>query len=243
MLKSEIGNELSVSTAQDTALGQLLLAGQRDLADRFDWPHLHSRVRVGVDALAQYVNLPAELNFDRPVRVSVLDGSLWREIGYGIGDSELNTHDYADGETSDPIQRWNRYGASQFEVWPVGAVAQVLRFDGQQRIADLSATQPATLDDLLLVYWVAAKYLTRVKSTQAALAIGQFNDRMSQLRRNAPRRSGFYVLGGRIPRYNKSRVISVAGGVGAGSGTVDTSPFFGSDAQLFGSDEQGFGDS
>lgn len=241
LLKAEIGNELSVVTAQDTALATMLLVGQRDLADRFDWPHLKKVQNVGVDAVAQYVTLPVEINFDRPVRVAVQVGSGYQQVNYGIDEQEYNSCDYANGATGSPIQRWQRYDVAQFEVWPVGAAAQVIRFVGQKRLADISASQVAQLDDLLVVFYVASQYLTRLKSAQAPLAIAKFRERFSQLQRNAPRRSGIVVLGGRIPALTSRSCYNVGRFPTATAVPGDTSPFFGSDTQNFGTDEAEFG--
>ena len=244
LLKAEIGNELSVVTSQDAALESLLLMGQRDLADQFDWPHLKLALNVGVDAQDQYITLPTQLNFDRPVRVAVQDGDVWLPVGYGIDEPEYNAYDFADGDTSTPIMKWQRSGATEFEVWPVGGTGQVLRFIGQRRMDDLSATTPAFLDDLLLIYYVAAEYLTRLKNAQASLELSKLNARMSQLRRSAPTRSGISVMGGRVPHFVTSRRIFTIAGPAVASGTTpegDSSPFFGSDSQNFGTNETVFG--
>lgn len=242
LLKAEIGNELSVVTAQDQALATLLMVGQRDLADRFDWPHLKLSQNVTVPAATQYVNIPTELNFDRPIRVSVQQGNVWLQVGYGIDEIEYNTYDSSAGATASPVMKWQRYLASQFEVWPLGNIVQTLRFVGQKRLPDLTGEQPAMLDDLLLVYYVAAQYLTRLKNAQAPLEISKFRDRFAQLRANAPQRSGIAVLGGRIPGLGHARRYNIH--FGAQEPEVEpgvTSPTFGSDSYTFGNETFTFG--
>ena len=242
LLKAEIGNELSVVTAHDEDGGsymQLFIMGQRDLADQFDWPHLKLRADVSVDAASQYPTLPNTMNFDRPVRAAVYHSSTWYRLRYGIDEAEYNIYDYAESQTSDPSQKWQRYGVTQFELWPVSSVSQTVRFVGQKKITDFSTgASIAELDDLLLVYYVAAQYLTRVKSPLAPVELAKVNARLSQLRRNAPARAGFAIVGGR-PFARKHRYI-VEGGEEEGV-TPETTPFFGSDSQTFGTDETVFG--
>lgn len=243
LLKSEIGNDLSVQTALDTGFMQLFILGQRDLADRFDWPHLKKRVDVGIDANSQYATLP-NLNFERPVRVATEYNGRWLPVNYGIDEKEYNLYDFADDETSEPISKWQRYSGAegtwtQFEVWPVPGSGQVMRFVGQQRVVDFTGENSvAYLDDLLLVYWVAATYLTRIKNPQAQIAWAKVTERMSQLRRNAPRRSGWTVIGGGTPVRRRPIVASDWEASPESSGN-----FFGSDSQHFGMDEGVFGDS
>jgi hypothetical protein len=245
LLKAEIGNALSVVTAEDTAFTSMFILGQRDLADQFDWPHLKMRYDASVGASTQYAQLPPSMNFDRPVGVAVYYNSSWLPLRYGIDTVEYNTYDFSEGQTSEPIQKWQRYwqgsGVQQFEVWPVSTSATSVRFVGQRMVTDFvdgNEAITATLDDLLLVYYVAATYLTRIKNPQAALAIEKFKGRLSQLRRNAPRRSGYAVMGGRQLVCRRRRVW--------GEDVEEELPstdgaFFGSDSQHFGTDELVFG--
>jgi len=228
MLKAEIGNELGVSTAQDTALAQLLNNTQRELAATYDWPHLHAHADATVSS--QYTNLPATINFDRPVTAFVYDSETWMQLDYGIDpDTEYNTYDPGEGDTSSPLLRWqwflNASGVHQFEVWPPPDGTYTVRFVGQKLISDMTDAVAASLDDLLLVYATAAKYLARLKSPQANFSAQQAANRLMQLRRAGPSRSEFVVIGGgQMTRLRRRATVA----------TKNPLPIFGQTSPVFG---------
>jgi len=94
----------------------------------------------------------------------------------------------------DPIQKWQLATNStegsnpdQVEIWPIPVAAQTVRFEGQRNVLTLSAnSDKADLDDLLLVYWVAADYLALRQQPNAALQLKKAMDHLTKLRASYP---------------------------------------------------------
>lgn len=224
MLKGEVGDSLvsGVAAAADQTYYTLLDNKQKWLASEWDWPFLRTRVDIAVTAGAldgdRYYTLPTTINFDRPVKVSVLSNSYWHPIEFGIGEKEYNQYSSGDGAVaavqSYPVQRWDWKAGSdtQIEVWPLASEAQTLRFEGQALPGTLktgSAYDPSAaldLDDLLVVYFVAAQVLAREKQEDSKIKLAMAEQRLNRVRAGYPQRSGTYVLGGVIDRPNKRNV-------------------------------------
>jgi hypothetical protein len=85
-----------------------------------------------------------------------------------------------------------------FEVWPVPALAQTLRFTGQRPVRALSAdTDNADLDDVLLVLSVAFDRLMLLKRDAAAQTMAQrAQERFRALRAVYPTRTRDVIVGG-----------------------------------------------
>ena len=218
MLKAEIGDALSVSTADHAALTALLNNAQKKIAAEYSWPHMETRANVAVST--QTASLPTTaINFDRGVRVSVKWNGTWHNLGFGVGEGEYNAYDT--DETSDPIRRWRFYGAGSFEVWPIPATEQTVRFIGSAKFTDMSVdADTCAYDDLALVYLVAAERLTQYGQKQAQLAWAKYNDRVRQIRQNYPVRNNYVVFGSPGVRARYRYVTSAGSGGEAASGLV-----------------------
>lgn len=126
---------------------------------------------------------------------------------------------------------------NKFEVWPVPVLAQVLRFTGTRRLQELFEgtdsvdyiantanyrasgltarlfldALTADLDDMLLVYFVAAKRLARNKAADANIKLQQAQSRLQTLTQNFPRRQVHRTLDGMTdsnqPRIQGMRVL------------------------------------
>jgi hypothetical protein len=199
-LKAEIGDFAGTNTTRDSELNARLSNEQKRLGAEFNWSFLERRWDVAVTARQQYVTLPTvtagdpetetvAINTSREVRVDVLYTQKYFMVEYGVEEAQYNLYNYPiDGNTSDPIRRWRlatnineSSNANQFEVWPVPSTAQTLRFVGQRVIQTLSSdTDTADLDDMLLVYFVAANILMREKQLDAQLML-QKAQRLFQL--------------------------------------------------------------
>lgn len=212
MLKAEIGNESTVSTAQDTALYQLLNNTQVRLASEYDWPFL--KVRADVTVSSRYTNLPSTLNWDRPTEVTTQSGGVWCQVVYGIDDNDLTVFDPST-TTSGPVQRWQFYTGAQFEVWPIPGTSATVRFNGQSKITAMATGSPgvaSTLDDLLIVYTTAADILRRLKSNDADAMQAKAQERITLLRRSLPVRYEHTTLTGRPRDVQEKRIIIAVSG-------------------------------
>ena len=211
MVKAETGDYAGTNTVRDAAIKVLLSNKQKWLATEFDWPFLERRWNVPQNANAQFGTFPgtddngdvSAINLERFPIVEVQWNTKWQPVEYGIGMDEYNTMDIAFGQQSDPIQRWRAAtnpdeptNPNQFEVWPVPVTNQVIRFTGQRTLLTLAAdNDTADLDDMLLVYFVAAEILTRGKQADAKLKTDMATRRLQWVRQNYPVREKIRVLG------------------------------------------------
>jgi len=212
-LKAELRDTQETNTTYDAELNYALARKQSDLAFHYDWSFLKHFWDKSVVAADRYLAFPtvdnrgqtASINFERPVWVERFYNSRWYEMGYGIGAEQLNARNSDLGERLDPIQRWqmvnNSTGdttADQFEIWPVPGSSQKVRFTGQRVLAPLlTDTDKADLDDLLIVYYVAADYLALRGQQNAPLVAKKANDRLIVLRAGYPTDNKPVILGRR----------------------------------------------
>lgn len=188
MLKAELRLAMQGGNAVDVAFNYLLWNTQVQFATENDWDFLI--LKADVAASSRYPTLPTTINFDRPVKVEVSWGDLWRPITAGIGAQEYNAVN--EGDAQDPIQRWALSTGGLFEVWPVPVEVQVIRFTGQKaltswRDANGNWVDKATceLDDRLLVLFAAADEALRTKKPDAAAKLELARRRFVSLRSNA----------------------------------------------------------
>jgi hypothetical protein len=184
-------------------------------ASEHDWPFLKVRNTVALSAATRYANLPS-MNFERPVAVACFWNTFWKDMEYGIDSEEFNSFSSGDSiaaRTVDPPQRWQFYDETQFEVWPVPVSAFTIRFTGQRTLTSLktgSAYDTAKtfdLDDMLLVYSVAADKLTALKSPAAQVMAAKAAARFNSVRGSYPVRSRTINLAG--PPSVRRRVVSI----------------------------------
>jgi hypothetical protein len=145
--------------------------------------------------------------------VKVFFNNQYLPVDYGIGDDQYNFQNYALGQQSDPIRRWRwatnineTSNPNQFEVWPVPATSQKLRFFGQRAMLTLaSASDTADLDDMLLVKWVAGDILMRNKQADAQAKLAEAQKRLQWVRQNYPSVDKKRILGSEGAPYNGFR--------------------------------------
>lgn len=225
LLKAELRDAQETNTNTDTEYNYALSNKQRDLALAYDWPFLEHDWDLSCAAGSRYLNIPTSdtraasvtINFERPVRVSNLFGSLYNEVDYGIGIEQYN---YLEGTTEpqDPIQRWRLVtntseatNPDQVEIWPVPGTAQTLRFTGQRNVLTLSSdTDKADLDDLLLVYFVAADYLAMRGMTNAPAALAKAQSHLIKLRTGYPTKECPPVVFGKQTYFERENIKLVA---------------------------------
>ena len=154
MLKSECQKSgLSTSTAQDAEINQIIFDTQQWLASSFDWPFLQCRWDITVQPGSRYLPFPTQdddgntysIDFERAGKLSLFIkwNEIWQPIEYGIRElEELNYIDSDLGQVLDPVQRWQFDDEGKFEIWPINASTQTLRFVGQRNTTELRIQLP-----------------------------------------------------------------------------------------------------
>lgn len=240
MLKAEIGDFSGTNTTSDNELNARISTEQKRLSALVNWSFLERHWDVAVAAGQQFINFPTitagdpeiettAINLQREPKAEVLWSQKYNPITYGIGAPQYNTLNFHFGETSDPIQRWRiatnideTVNADQFEVWPVPTSGQTVRFTGQRTILTLSAdTDTADLDDLLIVYFVAANILAREKQADYQLVLQKAQALFQMLRQQDKQTDKFRVRGQGVDMgFEKDRKLVGIGAAGGGGGGI-----------------------
>lgn len=244
MLKAAVGDSLTIGLQANALYQQLLSDKQQWLAGEFDFPFLKDRWDVPVGPLGRWFPFPTttidgttgiQIEFERPVKVYVNWTANWEEVEYGIDEITENNNLNPDAtipnwalQQNDPVQRWQFNGESQFEIWPIPATLQTIRFVGQRVLNPLVApTDTADLDDQFLTLSVAVDLLLRKKGADAQSKLSSAQQRLRSLRAIYPCRQREIILGGQIRDRSWRRrvpIITIAGnsqsGGDGGSGTA-----------------------
>lgn len=165
-------NEVLIESGNSTAAGHtaqlterinhLLNRMERQIARRPGWKVLEAEVEVIVPANSAFGTLPTEFEFSRVSSVWTNYGSDWLPVTYGIGICERSLYD--DGQRASPIQRWEiQYpGTTTFEVWPISASAETLRFTGRRSVGVMTTdSDVCVLDGDALVLLTAGEMLAK----------------------------------------------------------------------------------
>lgn len=190
MVKAECAKSLNTSaTQQDVYIEQVIADTQSWLASEYDWPFLEARWDIVIPPGSRYIAFPTTddvglttaVNFERAgsLKLFIKWNEIWQDVFYGIDEiQEFNYLDSDRGQVLDPVQRWKFDDEGNFEIWPMNAGTQTLRFTGQRTLTNLqsSAGPPPTwnasatldLDDLLVTYFVAAEFAAREEQTEIA---------------------------------------------------------------------------
>ena len=209
----------SQATSQDAEINQIIENVQQELADSYDWAFLKVRWDVTVPAGQRFTAFPtttavqggtpigAVINFQRPLELYVKWNAIWQPVIYGIDEiPEFNYLDADRNQVLDPIQRFQYSDETKFEVWPLPASNAQLRFVQNRQLTSLqtgSSVPPVwndnatlDLDDLLVVYHVAALYLTREDQEPAAqLALSRAKERLQRILQINPIRTQLTTIG------------------------------------------------
>lgn len=217
LLKAELRDAQETNTSTDTEYNHAISSKQKDLCLAFDWPFLEHKWDAPAAIGSRYLDFPTTdiralactINFERPVEVSRLYNTKYELLDYGVGVAEYNWRNSDLDERIDPIQRWQLVtntsesaNPDEFEIWPIPVTAQTIRFVGQRNPLTLSAdADKADLDDLLLVYFVAADYLLLRNQPNAPLQIKKANDHLVKLRAGYPTNNedAPITIGGKSP--------------------------------------------
>lgn len=235
MLKNKIRTNITpgVSLANDSTYAMDIARTQAWLATQYDWPFLEERWDIQLEPFPlspanptpyqpwRYYyfptldedNITVAINFERPLNAYIWWSQSWLDLDIGIGIEEFNFRN-SDGsppdtgvppETLDPVQRWQYNDQIQFEVWPVPASTQTLRFVGQRVVNPLTTftpnASPATsnqlatpnwtatldLDDEMVTLFAAAEILADKPAGQILMKNAQ--NRMAYVRASYPKRT------------------------------------------------------
>ncbi len=246
MLKSYVGDSLSIGTQSDALYKQRLSDKQQWLAGEYDFPFLKDKWDVAIAGGTRYYPIPTttidgsvniNIEFERQVNAFVSWTNYWQVVQYGI--DEMTEFNYLQSDTlpnwpakpNDPIQRWQFNGESQFEVWPIPVTVQTFRFVGQRVLSPLVAdTDTADLDDQFLTLSLAVDLLLKKKSADAQAFLASAQQRLQAIRANYPCRDREVILGGRMKDRTWRRrvpIITISGGgsaadSGAGGPVIGT---------------------
>lgn len=153
-------------------LTQMLNRMERYMQQIDDWPSTEFEEEVTVAPDAQFVNLPTNINFTMIDTVHVAFGDDWLPVYHGIGMQQRSI--YNSTQRATPIMRWEirAPGNVDFEVWPIGASQQTLRFSGSKKLGVMATdSDTCTLDADVLVLRVAAEILGRDQKDDASLKL------------------------------------------------------------------------
>jgi len=213
MLLAEIGDYSTPNTTRTGELNTLLSNMQKLLASKYSWPFLEQYFEINVPSGTQYPSFPTTidsglnetipLDRNRPWNAYVFWNNIYQSVEYGIDQTYYNWMNFALGQAMDPIQRWRfraninePVGSNTIEIWPVNVLPQTLRFVGQRSVQSLvQETDTCDLDDLLIVYFAAAKILKRMKQADAPDMAQLAMERLKEIRAGLPTQGRDIVLG------------------------------------------------
>ncbi len=213
MLLAEIGDYNTPNTTRTGELNTLMSNTQKMLAGNYSWPYLEQFFDMVVGSSSQYPAFPTVadsglsisnvIDRNRPWNAWVFWNNIYQSVEYGIDQTYYNWMNFALGQAMDPIQRWrfrsNITETNQpntIEVWPVPVTPQTMRFVSQRSLNALTSdSDTCDLDDLLIIYYTAAKLLKRMKQADASDMLAQAQERLRQVRAALPVAGRDVVLG------------------------------------------------
>jgi len=196
MTKAELmaDTDNAVSPGGDAIIKLQLAMQQKWLALRWHWPFLKLEKDVDLTAGENIYDFPNTagtglFELGKPVAAFCYFGELWNELCVGINPKYYNSLNPDLDHRADPVTNWDFFRESnatalKFEVWPLPATANKIRFVGQMTLPDLTGdAHTAILDDLLIVQFTAAKLATRMKQADAPALLAQANETLRELRK------------------------------------------------------------
>lgn len=129
-LDAGLSNKPASNTFERERIRHMLNRAYDSLWDAFDWPFKRTDINVPLVPGQRTYDFPREMGIDGVERAFVQYSQTWYPIQRGIDVTMFNTFDTLRRERSDPVQRWDAFGDQQFEVFPVPASPQCIRFSG-----------------------------------------------------------------------------------------------------------------
>lgn len=210
-LRSESGHAISASMGKGTQemMINLLTRVQKRLWEDFAWPFLQVKKDIAMQAGSRYYDVPSGLTLERIQKASLKYGGTWEHLEYGISADDYSIHDSDRGIRTWPVERYEAYGISQIEVWPIPSDNAntttgegLLRLEGTGNLSSfVSLSDTADLDDQLIVLFAASEILTRQKSPDAKAKAGQAAAHYQRLRARLSKTSSVVIGGGEDEGY------------------------------------------
>jgi len=220
MLRAEIRDltDVSVGTSNIPSLKQTLRRTQRLLYNRYDWPFLKHMPYLSCANGQRFYNAPSGLNLERIIDVSVWYGNVPSPIERGIGLEEYQSYDSDGGIKASPVRKWDwkwnpATSTDQIEMWPIPDNSNDrLQFTGLRALNALTAdSDPADIDDDLIVLFSAAEILAAKKQEDAPAKLSLAREHYNTLTGNYTRGKSPTVMGGgrsSTPMRNKTIVVA-----------------------------------
>ncbi len=210
-LRSESGHAISASMGQATQemMINLLTRVQKRLWEDFAWPFLQVKKDITVQAGSRYYDIPTGITLERVQKVSFKYGGNWERLEYGISVDDYSVHDSDRDVRTWPVEKYEAYGISQIEVWPIPSNNStattgegLLRLEGTGNLSTfVSLSDTADLDDQLIVLFAASELLARQKSPDAKQKMGQAQAHYQRLKARLSKTSSVVIGGGEDDTY------------------------------------------
>jgi len=220
-LKAELGDAIETNDAADEQYNLLLNAEQEMLSNQYEWNFLTHSWDLACPPGSRYLNFPTSdvrglacsPSFENNITAKRFFNLKYWNIDYGVYEEHYNWRNSDLGQAIDPIQRWEvatnvneDTNPNQVEIWPIPVTAQVIRFTGQRELKPFASdTDTCDLDDLLIVYSLAAKRLALREHKNAGLMQRQFENHLANLRQGYPGNTDPVVFGRRA-EYQQAKL-------------------------------------
>lgn len=201
MLRAETGRSqnVAVGVSELDNLKSQLRTRQEVLYDEYDWPFLTIERSVTLQAGQRFYDFPTDLNYDRLNCVKFKYGGQFVDVERGIDFDDYSVYDSNADERSSPVVKWDirdTGSGEQLEIWPIPNEAGTIHFFGTKALSPLVQDEDrAILDDILIVFFVAAEILARQKSPDAKNKLDLANARLLKLRQNSQAASKTIQIG------------------------------------------------
>lgn len=189
-------------------LKRLLYRTQLFLYWDYDWPFLKIRRDITLAEDQRYYDFDNDMDFERITRIRTNGLGYWDKVTRGITMDHYDVYDSDNGDTADPVERWDIIDAGsgeQLEAWPMPASDGFkLRLEGFKKLgAFISDSDVCTLDDTLIVLFSAAHLLTGQDDKLAQKILTQANKIYLRMRGGANRKEGgAIIMGGELHKID-----------------------------------------
>jgi hypothetical protein len=190
------------------SLKRLLYRTQLFLYWDFDWPFAKIRRDITLAQDQRYYDFDTDMDFERITRIRTNGLGDWVKVTRGITMDHYDVYDSDNGDTADPVERWEIIDAGsgeQLEAWPMPATDGFkLRLEGFKKLGALiSDSDVCTLDDTLIVLFAASHLLTSQDDKLAQKMLNQANKMYLRMRGGATRREGgSFIMGGDLNKID-----------------------------------------
>jgi hypothetical protein len=224
-LRAEVGHSTNVAHGindRDTLL-YYLNRTQIQLYQDYDWPQLIIDRDIKLADGQRYYPYPVDLLFDDITHIWVLIETVYNELAYGIGPSDMVLWNSDEGFTSWPTRKWmHAADTNMIELWPIPDANgddphAIIRLRGTKTVTKMiEDSDEATLPDNLIVLFSAVEILQRDNAKDAALKLNKANEAM---RRHRVRQFS----------HKHNRAIAIGGGGGDAQSRPGSQPVLGLD--------------